>query len=135
MNETSTQAHARAVVWIDHIIAKIFSVGLTGVQASAVRAHLPSRHLHHHANAIGSGRVREDSGYLARVSDALEGCTDLLIIGPGTEKTELAHHLQATRPDLHLSLEASDHPTDGELVALCRRHFRIGRANIRRGLA
>jgi hypothetical protein len=75
MNETTTPAHAHAVVWIDHFIAKIFSIGMKGVHASTVCANLSSPHLHHKANTIGSGRVHEDSEYLARVSEALDGCS------------------------------------------------------------
>jgi hypothetical protein len=125
MNDTNIQTHAHAVVWIDHLVAKIFSIGLTGVHATAIQAHLASRHLHHKANTIGSGRVQEDSGYLASVKEALAGCTDVLIIGPGTERTELMHYLKTVRPELRLRLEPSDHPTDGEIVALGRKHFRF----------
>lgn len=38
MSDMATQIHSRAVVWIDHLFAKIFSIGLTGVGATAVRA-------------------------------------------------------------------------------------------------
>jgi hypothetical protein len=53
-------AHLRAVVWIDHLVAKVFPMGLTGVDSLTVHAHLESCHLHHKANAIGSGRVHDD---------------------------------------------------------------------------
>jgi hypothetical protein len=125
MDDTTIQSHAHAVVWIDRLIAKIFSIGVKGVHASTVRAHLSSPHLHHKANTIGSGRIHEDSEYVARVSEALDGCTDLLIIGPGTEKTELMRYLQAVKPEIRLCMEPSDHPTDGEIVALGRKHFRF----------
>ncbi|MFB9261598.1 hypothetical protein ACFFWD_00090 [Bradyrhizobium erythrophlei] len=77
-----TSPHTHAVVWIDHLIAKIFSMGLTGVSATAVHAQLSSRHLHHKASTIGSGRVQDDSMFLVRVGEAPDGCSDLLIIGP-----------------------------------------------------
>ena len=125
MSEITVQIHARAVVWIDHLVAKIFGVGLTGVSAAAVHAHLPSQHLHHKANTIGDGRVQPDPTFLARVGEALSSCTDLLVIGPGTEKTELVDYLKAERPDLNLHVEACDHPTDREIVALGRQRFRL----------
>ena len=125
MNDTTSHTHAHAVVWIDHLVAKIFGVGLTGVSAMAVRAHLPSQHLHHKANTIGDGRVQPDTTFLARVGEAVSGCSDLLVIGPGTEKTELMQYLKAERPDLNLHVEPSDHPTDGEIVALGRKRFRF----------
>jgi hypothetical protein len=125
MSEMTVQAHAHAVVWIDHLVAKIFGVGLTGVSAAAVHAHLPSQHLHHKANTIGDGRVNADSTFLARVAEAVSGCTDLLVIGPGIEKTELVQYLKAERPGLSPHVEASDHPTDREIVALGRKRFRL----------
>ncbi|MGY4318631.1 hypothetical protein [Bradyrhizobium sp. JR3.5] len=125
MSEIALQTHAHAVVWIDHLVAKIFGIGLTGVSATAVHAHLPSQHLHHKANTIGDGRVQADATFLARVGEAVGGCSDLLVIGPGTEKTELMQYLRTARPGLNLHVEPSDHPTDGEIVALGRKRFRF----------
>ena len=126
MSEMTLQSHAHAVVWIDHLIAKVFGIGLTGVSATAVHAHLASQHLHHKANTIGDGRVQVDATFLARVGAAVSGCSDLLVIGPGIEKAELTQYLKAERPDLNLHVEPSDHPTDAEIVALGRKRFRLG---------
>lgn len=117
------QPHRRAVIWIDHLKAKIFAMGLTGVSSSTVHAHLSSSHLHHHANAIGSGQVKQDPAFLSAVAKAVEACDDILILGPGTEKATLMHHLQAARPHISLHQESSDHPTDEEIIALGRKHF------------
>jgi hypothetical protein len=125
MTEPGEQSHSRAVIWIDHLTAKIFGMGLTGVTPSVVHAHLASSHLHHKANAIGSGRVLEDPSFLDQVAKAVEPCSEVLIIGPGTEKTVLLHHLQKVRPQMSLREQACDHPSDAEIVALGRKHFRI----------
>ena len=50
-----------------------------------------------------------------------------MIVGPASAKTELAAHLAAYAPDLSSRVsivEAVDHPSDGELVALARKFFR-----------
>ena len=125
MSEMTLQSHAHAVVWIDHLVAKVFGIGLTGISTTAVHAHLVSQHLHHKANTIGDGRVQADATFLARVGEAVGGCSDLLVIGPGTEKTELMQYLRTARPDLNVHVEPSDHPTDGEIVALGRKRFRF----------
>jgi hypothetical protein len=117
------QLHHRAVIWIDHLKAKIFTMGLTGVSSSTVHAHLSSSHLHHHANTIGSGHVKEDPAFLAAIAQSVEACDEVLILGPGTEKTVLMHHLQSARPKTALQLGSSDHPTDEEIVAIGRKHF------------
>ncbi len=119
----ANQVHHRAVVWIDHLTAKIFTIGLTGVNSSTIHAHLASSHLHHHANAIGSGHVEQDQNFLATVAKAVEPCSDVLILGPGTEKTALMRYLQSSRPKIALRMEPNDHPTDEEIVAIGRRHF------------
>ncbi len=121
-----SHTHRRAVVWIDHLTAKVFSMGLTGVTPSIVHAHLSSPHLHHKANTIGDGRVGEDPNFLERVAEVVAPCSEVLILGPGTEKTALHHHLQSAYPQMMLRLEACDHPTDPEIVALGRKHFRLG---------
>jgi len=118
--------HAHAVVWIDHLIAKIFPMGRTGLGEVVVHAHPSSSHLHHKANSIGSGRAEEDVDFLPSVAALLRFCRDVLIVGPGAEKIALLRYLQENRKDLsatQLHVEASDHPTDREIVALGRRRF------------
>jgi hypothetical protein len=118
--------HAHAVVWIDHLTAKVFPMGLAGVGEVVVHAHPSSNHLHHKANTIGSGRAEEDKGFLPDVAESLRFCRDILILGPGIEKTALLHYLQEHRKDLaaaELHAAASDHPTDREIIALGRRRF------------
>jgi stalled ribosome rescue protein Dom34 len=118
--------HAHAIVWIDHLKAKIFPMGLSGVGEVVVHAHPDSDNLHHKANVIGSGRAQEDSSFLPKVAESLQSCRDILIVGPGIEKAALLHYLQENRSDLtvtELHAEASDHPTDREIIALGRRRF------------
>jgi stalled ribosome rescue protein Dom34 len=119
------QSHSRAVVWIDHLTAKVFSMGLTGVAPSAVHAHLSSPHLHHKANSIGAGRVEDDPTFFEQVGNAVASCREVLILGPGVEKTALLHYLQRVYPRIALRLESSDHPTDPEIIAVGRKHFRL----------
>lgn len=127
MSSTATRktgtTHAHAVVWIDHLTAKIFGMGLTGVDTIVVPAHLASSHLHHKANSVGAGKVESDPAFLVTVGQALQNCTNVLIVGPGNEKVELLHHLRDTRPEIILRVEASDHPTDKEIIARGKEFF------------
>ena len=94
-----------------------------------MHAHPSSNHLHHKANAIGSGRAEEDKSFLPAVAESLRFCRDILIVGPGAEKAALLHYLQENRHDLAAAMlhaEASDHPTDREIIALGRRRFGLG---------
>jgi hypothetical protein len=119
------QMHSRGVIWIDHLQAKIFTMGLTGVTEHVVHAHLASPHLHHKANTIGSGRTGEDPAFLLQVEKVVSACTAVLLLGPGTEKTALLHYLQKTHPSMQLRVESCDHPSDAEIIALGRKHFGI----------
>ncbi len=118
--------HAHAVVWIDHLTAKIFPMGRAGVGEVIVHAHLSSNHLHHKANVIGAGHAADDKSFLPAVAESLRFCREVLIVGPGTEKLVLLHYLQEHRKDLKatdLHAEAGDHPTDREIIALGRQRF------------
>lgn len=121
--------HNHAVVWIDHRIAKIFFLGRDDVDARPVQAHLPNGHLHHRANAIGDGRVSDDPTFLRRVDEALRGSERILVVGPGTAKTSLLERLiQGHGPIKQriIDIKPCDHPSDREVVALGRHHFRLG---------
>jgi stalled ribosome rescue protein Dom34 len=130
MSETNARPadidHAYGVVWIDHLTAKVFTMGQSGTGEAVVHAHPSSSHLHHKANSIGAGHAGQDKKFLPAVAQCLQSCRQILIVGPGTEKSVLLHYLQEHRKDLKatdLHAEASDHPTDREIVALGRRRF------------
>jgi hypothetical protein len=115
-------SHFHAIVWIDHSQARIFHIGLSGEDEIVLHPHLPTRHLHHKANTIGSGHAAPDLKFLAQVMDAVRDAGQILIIGPSTAKTELA------KAGRIVAVEAADHPTDGEIVAYARRYFGMGPA-------
>jgi hypothetical protein len=120
--------HFHAVVWIDHSQARIFHLGLGGSDEVTLHPHLPTRHLHHKANAIGSGHVAPDTAFFAEVTKALADAGEILIIGPASAKTELASHIRAHAPDLAkriAAVEAADHPSDNEIVAHAKGHFKL----------
>ena len=125
--------HFHAVVWIDHRQARVFHVGLTGADEMTLHPHLPTRHLHHKANTIGSGHAAPDTEFLAEVASALADAGEILILGPAGAKTELAKFLREKHAPIGAriaAVEAADHPTDGQIVAYARRHFRIAPARV-----
>src|SRR6266852_4010179 len=101
MNQRATPAHRslrgqnmpthfHAIVWIDHSQAKVFHIGLSGEDEITLHPHLPTRHLHHKANSIGSGHAGFDKEFFAQVMNAVSDAGEILIIGPASAKTELA---------------------------------------------
>ena len=123
--------HFHAIVWIDHSQAKVFHVGPSGEDEIALHPHLPTRHLHHKANSIGSGHAGFDKEFFAQVMNAVSDAGEILIIGPASAKTELAKYLREQPSgigDRIVAVEAADHPSDHEIVAHAKKYFKIGPA-------
>ncbi|TFV35818.1 translational machinery protein [Bradyrhizobium frederickii] len=121
-------SHFHAVVWIDHSQARIFHLGLSGSDEITLHPHLATRQLHHKANAVGSGHAAPDKAFYTDVSKALADAGEILIIGPASAKTELASYIRTNAPDIAkriAAVEAADHPSDAEIIAYAKRHFKL----------
>jgi stalled ribosome rescue protein Dom34 len=123
------QHHFHAVVWLDHLQARIFHLGLSGTEEIILHPQMPTRHIHHKANSIGSGHVHESAEFLGQILDAVSDAGEILILGPSVTKIELAKYMSEQNPTVGgriVAVEPADHPTDGEIVAYAKRYFRIG---------
>jgi stalled ribosome rescue protein Dom34 len=121
--------HFHAVVWIDHLQARVFHLGLSGLNEIVLHPHMLTRHIHHKANSIGSGHVHESGEFLKQVLDTISDAGEILILGPSGAKTELAKYIHEQNPKVGsriIAVESAEHPTDGEIVAYAKRHFKIG---------
>jgi len=120
--------HFHAIVWIDHSQARVFHIGLSGEDSAVLHPQLPTRHLHHKANTVGSGHAAPDREFLTQVMHAVSDAGEILIIGPAGAKTELAKFIRAHDPktgERIVAVEAADHPSDGEIIAYAKKHFGI----------
>jgi len=125
--------HFHAIVWMDHSQAKIFHVGLSGENEIILHPHLPTRHLHHKANSIGSGHAGFDKEFFGQVLNAISDAGEILIIGPAGAKTELAKYLREQHSkigDRIVAVETADHPSEPEIVAYARKYFNIAPARV-----
>ena len=121
--------HFHAIVWIDHSQAKVFHIGLSREDEITLHPHLPTRHIHHKANSIGSGHAGLDKEFFAQVMNVVADAGEILIIGPANAKTELAKYLRDQHPKVGeriIAIETADHPSDREIVAYAKQHFRLG---------
>jgi len=118
--------HFHAVVWIDYEDARIFGFGTSGVERTHIRATDHTGHIHHKSGTVGSGHALPDKAYLTAIVKALESAQEILIVGHGGAKTELAHyirdHVPALAPKI-MAVESIDHQTEGEVLALARKYF------------
>lgn len=120
-------AHFHAVIWIDHVQAKIFHFNKDDAQGQVIKPEHAVGHIHHHANEIGSGHVATSAAYLHAVAQAVADSGAILIVGPANARTELMQHLQKHDPKVAervSAVETVDHPSDGQLLAYARNHFK-----------
>jgi stalled ribosome rescue protein Dom34 len=112
------------VVWLDHSEAHVIHFNRDDSQTDIIKsAHKP--HLHVKAGGNG-GRTGEDRAYLEQVVSAVKDAEAILITGPGSEKAVLHKYLVKHHPEVAervASVETSDHPTDGQLLAHARKFF------------
>ena len=78
--------HFHAVAWIDHSEAHVFQLNEDTAERTLVHASGKHRHIHHRSGTLGSGKAPEDVAYLDSVAQALEGATQILVMGPANEK-------------------------------------------------
>jgi hypothetical protein len=124
MSNASPTHHA--VVWIDHKKASVIRFDRNSDERVLVRHRDAAHTIHHKSGTMGSGHVAEDSGYLAAVADALQPAREILIVGPGSVKSQLKAYLDKHDHALAkrvVGVEGADHPTDAQLLALARTYF------------
>ena len=120
-------SHSHAIVWMDSREAHVFRFSPEDVENQRIEAHRPFRKVHHKAGVIGDGHAHPDLRYFGEIIEALQGVHEWLLTGPGTAKSEFARHIGQRAPEIERTLcevTASDHPTDGELLAQARRAFK-----------
>ena len=119
-------SHFHAVVCIDHAEALVFEFAESGVTEHRILPKDRQGNIHHKAGSMGSGHAHDSKAYLTAVTDALRPSHEILIVGHGTAKDELASfirdHVPALAPRI-MGVETVDQPTKGEILAFARKFF------------
>lgn len=118
--------HSQTVVFIDHKEALIFELDGDGVTEHCVKATDRHGNVHHKAGSPGSGHAHDSKTYLTAVADTLKPSHDLLIVGHGNAKDELASFIREHAPRLApriLGIRPMDQPSKGEILAFARKFF------------
>lgn len=113
-----------ALVFIDHDHAKVFLVDRADPQGASLK-----QQAHHKTSTKHKtdGKAQHDHHLFDEVIKAMHGIEEILVVGPGTAKSELVHHIEKTARHLQpklVGVEAVDHPTDAQLVALAKKKFK-----------
>jgi stalled ribosome rescue protein Dom34 len=119
-----------ACVWIDHREAKIFTISVDDVDEIVIHDSRSPLHIHRRADHVHLGKQPPDGAFLEEVAGHLSAARGIIIIGPGTARTELASYLGDNHPQMAKrvwGIEAADHPTDAQLIASARKYFTAAR--------
>lgn len=112
------------VVWLDHTEAHVIHFNRDESQTDIIKS-TTKPHLHVKAGGNG-GRSADDRAYLEQVVSAVKDAQEILITGPGTEKTVLYKFMLKQHPSVAekvVTVESSDHPSDNQLLAYARKFF------------
>jgi stalled ribosome rescue protein Dom34 len=91
------------------------------------REHIEAQRIHSRSHHKHQGKADDTVAFYADVAQALTGTHEVLVTGPGLARNEFrdwcaAHH-KSTAAAIVDSI-ASDHPSDGQLVALAKHYFK-----------
>lgn len=117
-----------SAVWLDHLHAVVVLVAPDAHRVVKIDTSRDDKRIRRRSGQPGTGRAPIDHEFFAAVADAIDANgSDVLIAGPGTAKLDFRRWLVEHRPTVAVRIagvETVDHPSEGELVAFCRREFR-----------
>jgi stalled ribosome rescue protein Dom34 len=120
-------SHFHAVVWIDHQKATVWQFTAAEQDSTVVHAHDQHQRVHSRKSTHGGHKSPADPKFFDEVATALAGAQEILVIGPAQAKDEFAAYAKEKHAQLGkaiVAVESADHPSDAELLAYARRHFK-----------
>jgi stalled ribosome rescue protein Dom34 len=126
-NNGDDMSHIHAIVWLDHLNARVIGFSLGKSEVIEVHSQSPHRQIHRKSGIPGSGHAADDLDFFDEVAEAVHDVRELLITGPGTAKVAFEKYIRDRHPDVAqriVGVETLDHPSDGELLAYARKYFK-----------
>jgi len=120
-------SYQHAVVWIDHQHATVIDFSFDDQHVKMVEREGGQRQVHRKSGFPGTGKPGPDHHFYDEVAAALGDAREILIVGPGTAKTELRKDLDARHKDVAkrvVGVESSDHPSNGQLLDIAKKYFK-----------
>ena len=118
--------HFHAVVSVDHAEAVILEFSASDVSEHRIKATDRQGNIHHKAGSVGSGHAHDRKSYLSAIVDVLNPSHEILIVGHGTAKDELAsfirEHARLLAPRI-MGIKTMDKSSDAEVLAFARKFF------------
>lgn len=107
-----------AVVWMDTTEAHVAMFDSEHMQTQRVKSR--SHHKH-------QGKTEDSAAYFADIATALADAHEVLLTGPGLARNQFRDWCVSHQPAMAKTIVDSvttDHPSDGQLVALARQYFK-----------
>jgi stalled ribosome rescue protein Dom34 len=116
---------ANYVVFLDHQHANIFELHPDKLEEKHLKR---SEIRNHNGKEKEQNKHKDETKFFNEVVERLAQAHEILLVGPGTAKTQFQHHLEAhhqsTVSKKIVGVETVDHPTDGQIVALAKKFFK-----------
>lgn len=114
---------ALLAIWIDGEKAKLYEFTETKLVHQDLGEPSP---LHHTHGEDQLAHQKKEQSFFKTLVPKLTHASSILILGPGVTKSHFQKFLVENHADLAknvVACEASDHPTEPQIVALARKHF------------
>ncbi|MFM2071865.1 MAG: hypothetical protein RLZZ623_2128 [Actinomycetota bacterium] len=116
-----------AIIWLDHVDAKVVSFSDGAAEASEIHSQSTQRKLHRKSGIPGSGHAPDDRHFFEEIVASVADVREVLITGPGTAKSAFERYVQEQHPQVArrvVGVETLDHPSDSVLLAHARAFFK-----------
>jgi stalled ribosome rescue protein Dom34 len=120
-------SYYHSVVWLDHEKATAWQFTSTEQETTVVHAHDQHQKIHSRKSTHGGHKNPADARYFEEIAVALAGTHEILIMGPAQAKQEFVSFLKDKHAALAkgiVAVENADHPSDAEVLAYARKHFK-----------
>lgn len=115
-----------AVIWLDHQEAHVIHFSPSDSEVEHIKTKSQHKNLHHKRGSVSGSHSAADQDYLHEVIHAVADAKEILIVGPGSAKTELMKHVSKHDQNIIekiVGVETVDHPSDGQLLAYAKKYF------------
>ena len=121
-------SHYHSIIWLDHHKAVVWNFTDDEQTKSVVKARDQHEHTHIRKSPHGGHKPPLELEFFGDIVKSLVGVSEILVMGPAQAKDEFAAFVRSKHPDIGrfiVGVESADHPSDAELIAYARKHFKM----------
>lgn len=117
-----------AIVWLDRSEAHVIMFDREHIESERIKSRSTHKGPGGRGDIVNESHATKniDENYYHSIAEALKGVHEILVTGPAQAKDEFkahcAHHDKAIDKAI-VDVISSDHPSDGQLVAMAKKYF------------